>query len=138
MTETDNVEVIALTEETAKLEKRTIETDHVRVIVATEEEPTSIQGELYSDLVSVERAPIGQFIDVAPRIRQEGDVTIYPVVEEVLVKRLMLREEVRVTRTRKSEPYEQTVRLKHQVATVERSSLPPDRTNPRQTTGDTQ
>ena len=57
--------------------------------------------------VEVERVAMNQVVASAPAIRQEGDVTIIPVLEEVLVveKRLMLREELRVTR-RKTERHE--------------------------------
>jgi hypothetical protein len=37
-------------------------------------------------------------VDQASPIRTEGDVTIVPVYEEVLVKQLVLKEELRITR----------------------------------------
>ena len=52
-----------------------------------------------TESLEVERVPVGRWIDAPVAIRQEGDTTIYPVVEEVVVveKRLRLVEEVRVT-----------------------------------------
>ena len=46
--------------------------------------------------------PIDRQVDVAPKIRIEGDLTIVPVLEEILVveKRLILKEEVHIRRTR--------------------------------------
>ncbi len=57
---------------------------------------------LFTDEVSVERVPVNRIVDRAPETRQEGDVTIIPVIEEVITveKRLLLREEVRIRRSR--------------------------------------
>ena len=48
--------------------------------------------------VEIETIPAGRRIDTVPGVRQEGDTTIVPVVEEVLVveRRLMLRAEIRI------------------------------------------
>jgi hypothetical protein len=57
---------------------------------------------LFSEDVTVERVPVNRFINGPAQTRQEGDTTIIPVVEEVITiqKRLLLREEVRITRKR--------------------------------------
>lgn len=57
-----------------------------------------------------------------PVTRREGDVTIVPVLEEVLVveKRLVLREEIHVRETLSREEVELPVSLRRQRATVER------------------
>jgi stress response protein YsnF len=43
---------------------------------------------------------MGRMVETAPEIRTESDVTILPVVEEVLVveKRLVLKEELHIRR----------------------------------------
>lgn len=53
--------------------------------------------------VQVERVPVNRIVDAAPEIRHEGDVMIVPVIEEVITvqKRILLKEEVRITRSRK-------------------------------------
>jgi stress response protein YsnF len=55
-------------------------------------------------------------------VRTEGDVTILPVVEEVLVveTRLLLKEEIHVRRTATRETVEIPVTLRRQRAVVER------------------
>ena len=65
-------------------------------------------------------------VDAAPPIREEGDTIIIPIVEEIMVveKRLVLREEVRITRTRSVEAFEQPVQLRTMVADVERDEPP--------------
>ena len=57
---------------------------------------------LFADEVAVERVPVNRIVDQMPETRQEGDVLIVPVVEEVLMvqKRLLLKEEVRIQRRR--------------------------------------
>ena len=67
--------------------------------------------------------PVGRVVETTPDIRQEGDVTIVPVMEEVLVleRRLVLKEEVRIRRVRTIEAHRETVRLRFQEATVTRS-----------------
>jgi stress response protein YsnF len=52
--------------------------------------------------VEVTRVPINRPVEAAQPVRQEGDVTVFAVYEEVLVieRRLMLKEEVRVSRRR--------------------------------------
>ncbi len=62
----------------------------------------NIDEPLFTDDVSVERVPVNRIVDAVPETRQEGDVTIIPVIEEVITveKRLLLREEVRIRRSR--------------------------------------
>jgi stress response protein YsnF len=66
---------------------------------------------------------VDHIVDAAPPVRTEGDVTIVPVLEEVLVveKRLVLKEELRIRRSRRQETEEIPVRLRKQRAVVERS-----------------
>ena len=72
--------------------------------------------------VEIERVPIDRTVDVVPPIRQEGDITIIPVVEEIVVveRRLVLKEEVRVRRMSKKEQHQETVVLRQQEAVVTR------------------
>jgi hypothetical protein len=62
----------------------------------------TVNESLLEEAVNVERVPVNRFIDEPAETRQEGDVTIVPVMEEVLVvqRRLMLKEEIRITRRR--------------------------------------
>jgi len=62
----------------------------------------SLDQQLFGDEVAVERVAINRIVDQVPETRQEGDVLIIPVLEEVLTvqKRLLLKEEVRIQRRR--------------------------------------
>jgi stress response protein YsnF len=57
-----------------------------------------------------------------PLIRQEGDTTIVPIVEEVLhtERRLFLKEEIKITRRRTTEQFHDRVTLRYQEAVITR------------------
>ena len=79
-----------------------------------------------TETLEVERVAIGRWIEAPAGIRQEGDTTVYPVVEEVLVveKRLRLVEEVRVTRRWDTRQVRETVSLRREEILVERDAAP--------------
>ncbi|MDQ3045616.1 MAG: YsnF/AvaK domain-containing protein, partial [Chloroflexota bacterium] len=77
----------------------------VRLRKRVETVPVEIDVPVERDQVSIERITKDEYVDVAPEVRYEGDTMIVPVIEEILVtaKRFLLREEVRITRTRIAE-----------------------------------
>ena len=62
----------------------------------------TIDEPLFLEDVGVERVSINRIVDEHPETWQDGDTTVIPVVEEVLVvqKRLLLKEEIRITKRR--------------------------------------
>ena len=114
--------VLPLVEETLSVGTQTLETGVVRVHKRTIERTETVSVDTLHETVSVERVPVERFLDAPVEIRQEGDTTIVPVFEEVVVveKRLLLREEVRITRTRSTVPQERTVALRREEAVIER------------------
>lgn len=96
--------------------------DTVRVSTITSHVETDVEEELAHERVEVERVPIGRVVDAVPPIREEGDVTIVPVVEEevVVMKRLILREEVRMRRFRHTSVHRETVMVRRQDVSVSR------------------
>jgi hypothetical protein len=81
-----------------------------------------VDKELTHVRVEIERVPIGRTIEVVPSISQEGDTTIIPVVEEIVVveRRLVLKEEVRIRRVTTKEQHQETVVLRQQEALITR------------------
>ena len=81
-----------------------------------------VDEELAHEDAIVETVPKGHRIFVAPVTRVVGDTTIIPIVEEVLYteKRLILKEEIHITRRRTTEHFHDTVTLRHQEAVVTR------------------
>jgi stress response protein YsnF len=65
---------------------------------------------------------VDRVVSEAPAVRTEGDVTIVPVLEEVLFveKRLVLKEELHIRRTATTETVEVPVTLRRQRAVIER------------------
>jgi stress response protein YsnF len=125
-------ELIPLVEETASVSKRQVVTGRVRVQTVTDTIEELAQADVQRETVEVTRVPIDRMVETAPEIRTEGDVTILPVVEEVLVveKRLVLKEELHIRRRIATEAVEVPVILRKQRAVIERldpDDHPPDR-----------
>lgn len=118
--------VLPLVEETLRVEKRVVETGRVRVGLRTDIVEDVLRDTLRSRRVEIEHVAIGRTVTEIPRIRQENDVIIVPVVEEVLVveKRLVLREEIHLRLIEGQEDVAHAATRRVQRATVER--LPPD------------
>lgn len=115
--------VIPILQETARIERRLVETGLVRVHKTVSERDEVVEAVLMQEGLHVERVPIDRVVTEAPAVREEGDVLIIPVMEEVLVveRRLMLKEELRVTRSRGERPVRETVRLRTEEAAVEQT-----------------
>lgn len=92
---------IALVEERLKIDVRQVETGTVQIHKKVVSEEVTQEVPVVSEEVLVERKPINQYIENVPTVRVEGDTTIISVVKEVLVveKRLMLVEELHITKT---------------------------------------
>ena len=107
-------EMIPLVEEQIEVAKREIERGRVMVRKYVDTREEIAEAVLWQDELSVERVPLGVPVDVAPSVREEGDVLIVPVLEEQLViqTRLILKEELRITRRRREETFREPVRLR--------------------------
>lgn len=117
-------EIIPLVEETASFSKREVVTGRVRVHTVTDTVEELARASVQREDVEVTRVPIDRVVETAPAIRTDGDVTIVPVLEEVLVveKRLVLKEELHIRRRVETETVEVPVTLRKQRAVVERES----------------
>jgi len=123
MTERTEIDTtIPLAEERVAIGKRSVETGRVRIRTVVDEKLARVSEELERDDVTIERVPVNEEVTQVPEIREEDGVLIVPLLEEVVVveKRLVLKEELRVTRMRKRERVEQAVRLKTMDADVHR------------------
>jgi stress response protein YsnF len=124
-------EVIARAEEEVRLDKRMVTTGKVRVRTIVDVETELAKATLDGETVEVTRVPIDRIVDQAPGIRVEDNVTIIPVLEEVLVvdKRLVLKEEVHIRKLATTEDVEIPVELRKQHAVIERLPADEDDTN---------
>lgn len=115
-------ERIPLVEERLHVSTRAVETGRVRVRTVVDEHTEYARADLFREAVQIEHVPIDREVTAVPIVREEGDTLVFPVVEEVLVieKRLFLKEEVRITRTRSAEAFEQPVTVRSTRAVVDR------------------
>jgi uncharacterized protein (TIGR02271 family) len=113
---------LRLLAEEVQVTKETVETGRVHVSTQTHEREVLIAEDLARERVEIEKVPVGRRINAVPEVRQDGDTTIVPVVEEILVveRHLMLKEEIRIKRVRTIERHQETVVLRHQEAVVTR------------------
>ena len=122
MTDDLTGEAVPLLQEDLRVEKRSVATGKVRVrsVVDTVEEVA--HAALADERVEVTRVPVDREVGAPPQVRTEGDVTIVPVMEEVLVveKRLVLKEELHIRRSIAHENFEVPVTLRKQRAVIER------------------
>jgi stress response protein YsnF len=139
-----DTEVIPLAEDEVRVSTRDVVTGRVRVRTVTDTVEETVGQELQGVRAEVERVPVDRLLDPgapSPQPRVEGGVTVVPIVEEVLVveKRLLLKEEVRITLRDTTEYVEVPVQLRRQRAVVERSDGPgepaPDRPDQAQPKG---
>jgi uncharacterized protein (TIGR02271 family) len=122
MSESDPDDRIELVEERLEVEKRAVERGRVVVRKHVDTREEIAEAVLHQDELSVERVPLGVPVDAAPPVREEGDVLIVPVLEEQLViqTRLILKEELRITRHRREETFREPVRLRAERVEVAR------------------
>ncbi|HUQ73873.1 MAG TPA: DUF2382 domain-containing protein [Burkholderiales bacterium] len=95
----------------------------VRITKSVTQREQVVNELLARDDVVVERVRVDQVVDAAklPGVRQEGDTMIVPVLEEVLFveKRVVLKEEVRITSKRREVREPQRVVLRSERVSVE-------------------
>ncbi len=118
------IQTMALHVEDAVLSKRVRKTV-VRAATVTSTRDELVEADLAHDQIVVERVAIGRIVEAVPPARQEGDVTILPVVEEevVVIRRLVLKEEVHLRRVRTVTRHSETVELREQHVEVTRTPV---------------
>ena len=130
----DERRTIPVTEETLVVERQTIDVGVVNVSRSTETRHVVVEEPVFVEELHIERNRIDRPVSLhaPPVTRTEGDTTIIPVLEEVMVveKRLMLREEVRITRVRRAHDARQVVPLRREEVHVERSAADPATRSP--------
>jgi uncharacterized protein (TIGR02271 family) len=115
--------VIPVVEEQLEVARERVETGRVRISKSVESREVVVDDPLKRETVRVEHVPINQVVtgDI-PQVREEGDVTVIPILEERIVTRteLVLVEEVRIHRDHSEYHDPQRVTLRKEVVAVER------------------
>lgn len=113
----DSRVVVPVTEERLEVGKRPVELGALELHKTVEYFQDSRRIPLTFDQLDVERVPVNRPLETPLEPRYEGDVLIIPVMEEVLVieKRLMLKEEVRISKRQvvNEQEVNETLRREH-------------------------
>lgn len=115
--------MIPVVEEQLEVSRERVETGRVRISKTVEAREVVVDDPLNRERVRVEHVPINQVVSgEIPKMREEGDVTVIPILEERIVtrKELVLVEEVRIHKDRSEYHDPQRVTLRKEVVAVER------------------
>jgi uncharacterized protein (TIGR02271 family) len=115
---------IPLLEEQATVTKQDVTTGRVRVSTHVDNIDEVARADLLSDNVEITRVTIGKRVTGSvPQVRTEGDLTIVPIFEEVMVveKQLLLKEELHIRKRSEATSVEVPVTLKRQWADIDRA-----------------
>ena len=112
---------IPVVSEEAEIHKVSEHTGTVRVRKITRHVTEEAPAQGYCEHVETERVALNRPVDATETPRYEDGVLVIPLYEERLIRQLILREEIRVTRRR--EPVDaagQTLQLRREEVIVER------------------
>ncbi|WP_299656677.1 DUF2382 domain-containing protein, partial [uncultured Jannaschia sp.] len=90
----DATETVPIAQERLKVSRQETERVAATIRLRTREEEVPVRETLRRDQVDVERLSVDRIVDEPPAMREEGDVTIIPIVEEVMVRRYRIVEEL--------------------------------------------
>ncbi|HEY0083257.1 MAG TPA: YsnF/AvaK domain-containing protein [Pyrinomonadaceae bacterium] len=114
--------VMPVIAETLEVQKRKVQTGGVRVRKIVHEREEVVDEPLVREEVQVKRVPINRVVEAPVPVRHVGNTMIISLLEEVLVveKRLMLKEELHITKGEIETYKPQRVTLRTEEAVVER------------------
>ena len=115
-------DTIKLVEEQAVVSKLAVPGDTIRVRTEIDTADETVSLDVRRENYVVDRVPHNKVVTSIPEIRREDGLTIIPVLEEraVVVKQLVLVEEIHIREDHRVETVEETVTLRKQRAVVER------------------
>ena len=117
-------QTIPLHLEELSISRRKIAGDTITVRVVTHEAEQQVDEALHHERVEITRVPIGRIVDAVPPVREDGELTIMSVVEEVVVveHKLRLVEEIHLRRVQVDDRHRETVMVRHQEAVFTRTA----------------
>ena len=115
---------IPVVEEYIHYETQSRETGKVRISKQVNEEVVEVDETVTYEEATIEHVPINRYVDTLPPVRYEGEVTIIPVLKEVIVKRTFLVEEIHVRKTKRTEHDRQSVTLRKEEVQIHRDQEP--------------
>ena len=114
--------VIPVAREAATIAREVVDTGVVSVRKVVRERVEVIDEPMLHDEVDIEHVPINRAVDAPEPPREEGDVLIIPVYEEVVTvqRQWVLKDEVRLRRREVQSRHREEVVLREEQAVVER------------------
>jgi uncharacterized protein (TIGR02271 family) len=114
--------VMPIVAETLDVQKRKVQTGGVRIKKVVHEREEVVDEPLMREEVQVKRVPINRVVEAPVPVRHVGNTMIISLLEEVLVveKRLMLKEELHITKGEVETYKPQRITLRTEEAVVER------------------
>lgn len=114
--------VVPVVAEQLEVQKRKVEAGGVRIRKTVSEREEIVDEPLMREEVQVRRVPVNKVVDGPVPVRHVGDTMIVSLLEEVLVveKKLMVKEELHITKEKVESYRPQRVRLRTEEAVVER------------------
>ena len=118
--------VVPVVAERLDVQKRVVEGGGVRIRKTVSEREEIVDEPLMREEVQVKRVAVGRVVDGPVPVRHVGNTMIVSLMEEVLVveKRLMLKEELHITKEQVESYRPQRVRLRTEEAVIERVDDP--------------
>jgi uncharacterized protein (TIGR02271 family) len=107
-------------QESLEIGKQQVETGALRVRKVAHETAQSVDMQLQSRSASVDRVSVNRPVEQVFAPYQEGETLVVPVFEEVVIKQLFLKEEVRITVHNQSHELHDNITLRNEEAIVER------------------
>jgi uncharacterized protein (TIGR02271 family) len=112
---------IPVIEEQVQVGKKVVETGQVSINKHVSQEDVIVDIPYVQEEINVERVTVNRYIDTPPpAMRQEGDTTIIPVLKEVVVKRLVLVEELHITKKKVEQRASQDMTLRREQVEIQR------------------
>lgn len=114
--------VMPIIEETVSINKQEVVTGKVRIEKQVQEISEAVNVNLQHDEYTIRRVAKNEYVDEgAPQVRHEGNTLIIPVVKEVMVKRLLLVEEVHIIKEVVTSTEEVNIPLRKETVTINRT-----------------
>lgn len=121
--------VIPVVEETVHVEKQKVVTGKIKIEKQVAEINEALNVDLLQDEYTIQRVAVNQYVEEdVPKIRHEGETLVIPVLKEVMVKRVLLVEEVRISKQVTTRTEEVNMPLRKETVNITR--IQPDEDRP--------
>jgi uncharacterized protein (TIGR02271 family) len=121
--ENSEVKTIPVITEDAIIDRKVVEKGGIVIEKKVTGEEILLDIPLTSEEIRLERVPVNKYLDSRPENRYEGDTLIIPVIKEVMVKRLLLVEEIHITKEVHRINKQENITLKKEEITINSKDL---------------